>query len=338
VDPNIPHRGAATRSTAAELWGALAPDKRAEIRPGDIRGFQTLEWWPAVRETWYEASGALGKLLRPAGETAWLRTYFDAGVHQICAPPAKSVARASWDAYIWLCHLAALRDLIVLPLAERWFDGVSVLGCDTRCRPARTGDTDEVWSGQASSTCLAALGPLDTYWDVLDQLAERLKPPPTAEELRAAAEERRHQETLAAQIRIAEALNTLAKTPEPAPPTPAAPPAGKANGEKSKARKKQETVTVDPAWLIDELKELNPKRKPPQKQLELNHDLSDKHALSKLAMQLKTESPPGGPNKQSWEKLLTGQPVRSDVAKQHLTRFFDEHLHRLKNGIQYLKT
>jgi hypothetical protein len=207
VDPNIPQSGAATRSTAAELWGALAPDKRAEIRPGDITGAQTLEWWPPLRETWCEASVTLAMLHRPAGGDAWLQKYFDAGVRQICAPPAKSVDQASWCAYIWLCHLAALRDAIVVPpRAERWFDGQNVLGCDTwRREPvARFADIAEVWSGQASATCLAALGSLDTYWDVLDQLAERLKPPPTAEELRAAAEERRHQETLAAQARIAE--------------------------------------------------------------------------------------------------------------------------------------
>jgi hypothetical protein len=108
--------------------------------------------------------------------------------------------------------------------------------------------------------------------------------------------------------------------------------------KKGKTRKKQATVTVDPAWLINELKELNSKRRPPQKKLELNHDLSDKNALSKLATQLAEESPAGGPNKASWEKLLTGQPLRSDVAKQHLARFFEEHEHLLKNPFQYLET
>jgi hypothetical protein len=47
--------------------------------------------------------------------------------------------------------------------------------------------------------------------------------------------------------------------------------------------------------------------------------------------------PQGGPNKKSWVKLLTRQPVRSDVAR-HLEEFFVEHEHRLKDGIQYLKT
>jgi hypothetical protein len=95
-------------------------------------------------------------------------------------------------------------------------------------------------------------------------------------------------------------------------------------------KKKQAAVIVDLPSLMRELRILNANRKPPQKPLELNDP-------SKLPAQLAAESPPGGPNKKTWEKLLTSAPVRSDV-QQHLERFFEEHEHRLKDGIQYLKT
>jgi hypothetical protein len=102
--------------------------------------------------------------------------------------------------------------------------------------------------------------------------------------------------------------------PPPAQPTPK--PEEQAGG-KSKTRKKQATVTVDPDWLMRELKVLDSNRKLPQKPLELNNP-------SKLAIQLAAESPPGGPNKKSWEKMLTGAPVRSDVPEHHLKQFFEE--------------
>jgi hypothetical protein len=97
-----------------------------------------------------------------------------------------------------------------------------------------------------------------------------------------------------------------------------------------KTRKKpQATVIVDSAGLMRELKILNANRKTPQEPLELND-------LSKLAAQLAAESPAGGPNKKTWAKLLAREPVRSDVL-QHLERYFEEHNHRLKDGIQYLE-
>jgi hypothetical protein len=103
-------------------------------------------------------------------------------------------------------------------------------------------------------------------------------------------------------------------------------PVGK-TGEKGKARKKQAKVTVDPDSLLRELKVLNSNRKPPDKPLELNNP-------SELAAQLAAEST-GGPNKKSWEKMLTGQPVRSDVVRVHLNRFFEEHEHRLQGAIPF---
>jgi hypothetical protein len=70
----------------------------------------------------------------------------------------------------------------------------------------------------------------------------------------------------------------------------------------------QAAVIVDLSWLMKELKDLNAKRKP-QDQLELT------------ASGLTDKSPPGAPRQQTWEKLLKGKPVRSDVPA-HLIPFF----------------
>ena len=256
----------------------------------------------------------------PEDAIRWIRTILIRSGGWIDSQPEAKIYEAISAPKTYRYADDGFTQVIVASLRPELVDGLNVAKCEValeevarRTAPPPS-DTDRIVAAHERSNALQ------------QELIDLLKRPPVVgppqEAPRGDGVQVDDQATPAAAVPV---------TPVPQAPVSRqdSPPASTATAP-AISRKKQATVTVDPGSLMTELKALDSNRKKPKKPLKLSDP-------SKLAAQLAADSPSGGPNKKTWMKLLAGEPVRSDVAR-HLEEFFVEHEHRLKDGIQYLKT